>query len=337
MADRRGWPRGRAARLILLLFASVSVTWALYHAQRRRALTSPDRTCVSLPLRLPDPVDGKSWTADGPLLRVVGHRGSGGTHVENTLGAFEEAAHTSGFLELDIDISRDGQVVLVHDPTLRHLTQGALDGPACVYNWSGTLSRARVTQDAARFLPAPLARLADVLAQHGNRVAYMIDVRECTGCADCDALLAKTAALLRQYRIDVPRRVIVSSKSGSILRLAKRLLADRPPFCTLSCDWRRYGWRSARHLQDALERAAADGISVQLALVRSRPRMVRRALAAACAHADEPASMAVATRGFVWTVNTQQDAEWLWCSGWRNVISDSPRHLLQVAQEAVSR
>ena len=52
----------------------------------------------------------------------ISHRGCQTNHPENTLGAFEEAVR-KGFssLETDLRISRDGQIVLSHDPTLDRL------------------------------------------------------------------------------------------------------------------------------------------------------------------------------------------------------------------------
>lgn len=50
---------------------------------------------------------------------VHGHRGSRGTHPENTLPAFQEAIDAGAdFLELDVHLTADDQVVVVHDPEL---------------------------------------------------------------------------------------------------------------------------------------------------------------------------------------------------------------------------
>src|SRR5579863_783126 len=51
--------------------------------------------------------------------RVFGHRGSAGTHPENTLESFR-AAVAAGvqYLEFDIHMTRDGEVVVSHDDHL---------------------------------------------------------------------------------------------------------------------------------------------------------------------------------------------------------------------------
>jgi glycerophosphoryl diester phosphodiesterase len=59
--------------------------------------------------------------SDRPLL-IFGHRGYAAAAVENTLPAFEKAA-TLGIagIELDVQLSRDGEVVVAHDGDLSRL------------------------------------------------------------------------------------------------------------------------------------------------------------------------------------------------------------------------
>lgn len=62
-------------------------------------------------------------TAQGLLpnqkVLVHGHRGSRGTHPENTLPAFKEALEADAdILELDLQLSKDNVVIVSHDPVL---------------------------------------------------------------------------------------------------------------------------------------------------------------------------------------------------------------------------
>jgi glycerophosphoryl diester phosphodiesterase len=59
-----------------------------------------------------------SWLVDVPLA----HRGlHGGGVPENSLPAFGAAAEAGYGVELDVMLSNDGEVVVVHDPTLRRV------------------------------------------------------------------------------------------------------------------------------------------------------------------------------------------------------------------------
>lgn len=63
------------------------------------------------------------FDVDRPV--VIGHRGSAGTHPENTLASFEAAlAQGAQILESDIHVSRDGVPILLHDPDVARVTGG---------------------------------------------------------------------------------------------------------------------------------------------------------------------------------------------------------------------
>lgn len=65
-------------------------------------------------------------SAGRPL--VIAHRGASGTHPENTLPALAEAiALHSDLIELDLRMSKDGHVVVIHDKTVDRTTDGKGD------------------------------------------------------------------------------------------------------------------------------------------------------------------------------------------------------------------
>ena len=58
-------------------------------------------------------------------LAVVAHRGSSGTHPENTAAAFAEAVRLGvGCIELDVHRSADGGLIIVHDGTVDRTSDG---------------------------------------------------------------------------------------------------------------------------------------------------------------------------------------------------------------------
>ncbi|MCL1949259.1 MAG: hypothetical protein FWF59_05975 [Turicibacter sp.] len=59
------------------------------------------------------------------MSKIYGHRGSKGTHPENTLQSFEAALLAGAVgLELDIHLSLDGELIVIHDETMDRTTQG---------------------------------------------------------------------------------------------------------------------------------------------------------------------------------------------------------------------
>ncbi|WP_335582673.1 glycerophosphodiester phosphodiesterase [Novibacillus thermophilus] len=58
-------------------------------------------------------------------MKILAHRGSSGTHPENTMPAFEEAyrAGADG-IELDVQMTKDGALVIVHDAKVDRTSNG---------------------------------------------------------------------------------------------------------------------------------------------------------------------------------------------------------------------
>jgi glycerophosphoryl diester phosphodiesterase len=58
-------------------------------------------------------------------LLNIAHRGASGTFPENTLGAFRAAIDAGADMcELDVQLTRDGAVVVIHDDTVERTTDG---------------------------------------------------------------------------------------------------------------------------------------------------------------------------------------------------------------------
>ncbi|MFC0212508.1 glycerophosphodiester phosphodiesterase [Paenibacillus chartarius] len=61
-----------------------------------------------------------------PRPLIIGHRGAAGEAPENTLASFELALKQGAEgIELDVHLSKDGEIVVCHDPTLDRTTNGS--------------------------------------------------------------------------------------------------------------------------------------------------------------------------------------------------------------------
>ena len=61
----------------------------------------------------------------GTRPRLFGHRGASAVEPENTLRSFSRAIRDGAdYLELDVHATADGQVVVIHDPTVDRTTNG---------------------------------------------------------------------------------------------------------------------------------------------------------------------------------------------------------------------
>lgn len=58
-------------------------------------------------------------------MEIYAHRGSSGTHPENTIAAFQEAARLPiQGVELDVHLSKDGELVVIHDEKINRTSNG---------------------------------------------------------------------------------------------------------------------------------------------------------------------------------------------------------------------
>jgi glycerophosphoryl diester phosphodiesterase len=71
------------------------------------------------------PRPGRTYLAGAPLL--VAHRGGSRLAPENTLEAFRDAVERwqADMLEMDVRLTRDGEVVVIHDETVDRTTDGS--------------------------------------------------------------------------------------------------------------------------------------------------------------------------------------------------------------------
>jgi len=58
-------------------------------------------------------------------MKIYAHRGSSGTHPENTLAAFKAAAELNIHgVELDVHLTKDGELVVIHDESINRTSTG---------------------------------------------------------------------------------------------------------------------------------------------------------------------------------------------------------------------
>lgn len=149
---------------------------------------------------------------DTRLLCDYAHRGlHGGGVPENSLAAFEKAC-VSGFgIELDVQLSRDGEVMVFHDYTLVRMT--GVEKKLCELTAEelGALCLA----DTDEKIPT----LREVLSLVDGRVPLLVELKGENGDT---SLCPKVAELLREYR----GPYCIESFNPLLLRAMRREMND---------------------------------------------------------------------------------------------------------------
>ena len=119
------------------------------------------------------------------------HRGLHGADVaENSLTAFQKATDAGYAIELDVQLSADGDVVVFHDPSLARVC--GVSGNVLEKTWA-ELSKIPLSGTADT-----IPRFSDVLAAIGGKVPLLVELKPLPA-AKLRELCEKTYALLKTY------------------------------------------------------------------------------------------------------------------------------------------
>jgi glycerophosphoryl diester phosphodiesterase len=245
-----------------------------------------------------------------PARRIlIAHRGGAGRAPENTLHALAGAAALGAeAVELDVRLSRDGEVVVIHDPTVDRTTNAA----GRVRDMTATaLARldagARFTSDGGRTFPfrgrgIGVPRLDEVLSSLRD-IPLLIEVKEPAALRPVVDLLQRHAAVDRCVVASSEHAGVAPARGGTLrtgasTRDAVELLLSlrgpvAVPFDALCIPPRHYG------------------IPLPMRTLVDRARR-----AGAVTH--------------VWTVNDAAEARHLWSIGVTGIITDVPDEMVAV-------
>lgn len=237
---------------------------------------------------------------DGPL--AIAHRGGAGLAPENTLAAFERSyALGVRYLETDVRITADGELVAFHDASLRRVTGRYRD---VARTKLATLRQLRVCGTE------PIPTLGEVLAAFPD-ACFTIDVKERAAIAPLAELLIASGAS--------PRVCVAGSWDSWLAALGERV----GPELTIALGWRSLAATLSRlHLDRARPPAREGNAFAHVPL-----RLGRFAIYAD--HLVERAR-AMGIRIVVWTVNDAPTMHRLLDAGVAGIITDRPDLLREV-------
>jgi glycerophosphoryl diester phosphodiesterase len=157
---------------------------------------------------------------------IIAHRGSSATAPENTLAAFRLAVEQEAdAIELDVDLTRDGQLIVMHDATVDRTTNG--HGRVSDLTLDEIERLDAGTWKSPEFKGQRVPLLEEVFEELGRWLLINVEIK---GMAiRGSGLEQKLAALIAKY--DLINRVIVSSFNPFALRRVKR--SDRRLACGL--------------------------------------------------------------------------------------------------------
>lgn len=163
---------------------------------------------------------GEFMTLDG-RTRVIAHRGFSGVAPENTLAAFQKAIDAGAdMFELDVLLSRDGHVVVIHDDTVDRTTDG--EGPVA----AKSLAELKALDAGSWFDPAfageRIPTLEEALELAQGRILVNVEIKTEAVTDHVEGGIAdETLALVR--RLGMMDQIVISSFDPRALAHARQL------------------------------------------------------------------------------------------------------------------
>lgn len=170
----------------------------------------------------------KAWLPETSDVLRIAHRGASGYAPENTMAAFDQAYKMGAdMLELDVQLSSDGQVVVFHDTKLNRTSSGR--GP--IKNM--TLNQLRQLDAGSwyniRFRGQRIPTLEDVLQCYGGKIPLLIELKS---SSQNPGIEQKTAEIIQKFNEDkslaLHNQIIVQSFNMKSLLLFHKLLPEVP-------------------------------------------------------------------------------------------------------------
>ena len=107
---------------------------------------------------------------------IIGHRGYRAGYPENTLASFSAAISAGAdMIELDVTLSRDRKVVVIHDDTLNRTTSGF--GPVQQATFEELKQLDAGSWFDPRFAGEPLPTLEEVLILAGKKILINVEIK----------------------------------------------------------------------------------------------------------------------------------------------------------------
>ncbi|ESQ97490.1 glycerophosphoryl diester phosphodiesterase [Stutzerimonas chloritidismutans AW-1] len=216
------------------------------------------------------------------MTLIYGHRGAKGEAPENTLVSFEQCLqHGVRRCELDLHLSRDGELMVIHDPTLKRTTgrRGKV-----VQHDADELANYDAREGGPGWkTPCPIPRLSE-LFEKCDFEHWQLEVKSASRVRAARTVMA-IKELAEQHRL--LDRITVTSSSREVLRALNRLAPEISRGLVAEYNWldplkvaRQYGcsllalkWTLCT--PERLEKARKQGLHVSVWTV-NEPALMRR-------------------------------------------------------------
>lgn len=225
---------GAAQRVGKRPMAAVSVIGAMALTGVGMSAASASSAVLGQPGVQATPADPQCTKADPP--DIVGHRGSAGLSPENTVASFEQAAAPDAdYIEVDVNLSADGSLVLFHDTTGKRTTDveevfpDRADDPLVTFTLEELRRLDAGSYFSDEFAGEPVPTLLEAVQVTDPQTGISIELKSPENSPGVEQALATALESNRYWRPLIARdQVVVSSFDEESLRTFHALAPHIP-------------------------------------------------------------------------------------------------------------
>lgn len=152
--------------------------------------------------------------------RITAHRGASAAAPENTIYAFQAAVESGAdYIELDVQLTSDGQLVVFHDEKLDRVTDGKGKLKDHTYDELQQLSAG--IRFGGEFADAKIPLLSEVFEEIGSDVLYNVEIKD---YGDTDQTVLKTVETIEEFGLE--NSCYITSFSYNVLKKVKAVSPD---------------------------------------------------------------------------------------------------------------
>ncbi|OVE34205.1 glycerophosphodiester phosphodiesterase [Priestia aryabhattai] len=164
----------------------------------------------------------------GDLRKVdnVAHRGASAYAPENTIAAFDKAVEMKAdYIEIDVQRSKDGKLVVIHDTTVDRTTDGS--GKVGNLTFKELRNLDAGSWKGEQFTGAQIPTFDEILDRYHGKIGILIELKAPELYPGIEENIART---LKERNLDKPRneKIIVQSFNHNSMKKMNELLPKVP-------------------------------------------------------------------------------------------------------------
>lgn len=167
------------------------------------------------------------------MTRIIAHRGNSAAAPENTFASFDSAIeHGVTLLECDVQMTADGHIVVIHDPTLDRTSDRTGDVRALSLAEAKAADVSCPKSFGAKFSPQRVSTLGELLAYVKGRARVMLEIKKESSRPDSDEFERRIAAEIVKSGVrvspDMDTDLALISFATPVLERLAGILPDAP-------------------------------------------------------------------------------------------------------------